>query len=217
LALFDDAAIRKIIPAWISTKLVSKARQRTPKTMLALFTYTFAIFTVAISLIQFQLRFTGYVSPLSISIENGVAPLRIVNVYGPFAVITTKRMEIIIEGSNDGFNWREYEFKYKPGDIYRRPPWNIPHQPRLDWQLWFAALSPADNNPWFARFLQRLLENSPEVVALLKTNPFPDKPPYYVRASFYDYHFSNADEKEKTGAWWNRQLAGLYFPEVHLK
>jgi len=96
--------------------------------------------------------------------------------------MTTARPEIIIEGSDDGVHWREYTFKYKPGDVRRPPLWNIAHQPRLDWQMWFAALGRASQNPWFLRFLQRLLENSPEVTALLGSNPFPDKPPLYVRA-----------------------------------
>jgi len=78
--------------------------------------------------------------------------VHLVGTYGPFAVITYPRNEIIIEGSDDGETWKEYEFKYKPGNIYRRPPWNIPHQPRLDWQMWFAALSTPNDNPWFTLF-----------------------------------------------------------------
>ncbi len=105
-------------------------------------------------------------------INDEIAPLRIVNTYGLFAVMTTARPEIIVEGSDDGVHWREYTFKYKPGDVKRPPLWNIPHQPRLDWQMWFAALGTPSQNPWFLRFLQRLLENSPEVTALLGSNPF---------------------------------------------
>ena len=128
---------------------------------------------------------------------NGVAPFRVVNLYGPFAVITTKRMEIIIEGSNDGTNWSEYSFKYKPGDLNRRPLWNIPLQPRLDWQMWFAALGTIDNNSWFLRVLQRILENSPPVMALLENNPFPEAPPLFVRALFFEYNFTTPEEKKR--------------------
>ena len=85
-------------------------------------------------------------------------PFRLTSPYGLFAVMTTTRDEIIVEGSDDGVHWREYQFRYKPGDVNRRPPWNIPHQPRLDWQMWFAALGGAGQNPWFSRFLERLLE-----------------------------------------------------------
>ena len=98
----------------------------------------------------------------------------------------------------------------------RRPPWNIPHQPRLDWQMWFAALGPASESPWFTQFLERLLQNSPDVLALMGTNPFPQKPPRYVRALVYDYRFSSREQKTKTGAWWVRQPEGIYFPAIGL-
>jgi hypothetical protein len=130
--------------------------------------------------------------------------------------MTTKRYEIIIQGSNDGVEWRDYEFRYKPGDVSRRPLWNIPHQPRLDWQMWFAALDDPRRLQWFSHFLERLLQNEPTVTALLESNPFPGKPPIYVRAQFYDYTFASKDEKAK-GQWWDRQFLGLYFPAVYLR
>ena len=130
--------------------------------------------------------------------------------------MTTEREEIVIEGSADGTEWREYEFRYKPGDLFRAPPWNIPHQPRLDWQMWFAALEDPRRLPWFWRFLQRLLENEPSVTALLQTNPFADQPPVYVRAQFYDYTFTDSARKA-TGRWWERRLRGPYFPVVQLQ
>jgi lipase maturation factor 1 len=139
-----------------------------------------------------------------------------VSAYGLFSIMTTKRREIVIEGSYDGVEWREYEFRYKPGDLSRAPPWNIPHQPRLDWQMWFAALDNPQRLRWFWRFLEWLLENEPTVTALLEKNPFAYKPPLYVRAQFYDYTFAGSEEKA-AGRWWNRQLLGQYFPAVHLK
>jgi hypothetical protein len=129
--------------------------------------------------------------------------------------MTTERDEIIIEGSDDGVEWREYEFRYKPGDVTRRPGWNIPHQPRLDWQMWFAALEDSQRLPWLWRLFQRLLQNEPTVTALLDRNPFPVEPPVYLRAQFYDYTFTGSQEKAK-GVWWDRRLLGLYFPVVHL-
>ena len=143
-----------------------------------------------------------------------IAPLRIVNTYGLFAVMTTTRPEIIIEGSDDAVNWREYGFKFKPGDVMRAPRWNFPHQPRLDWQMWFAALGTSSENPWLTRFLERILENSPDVIALMGTNPFPYKPPHYIRAVVYDYRFTSP--RDKTGAWWVRQPQGTYFPAIGL-
>jgi hypothetical protein len=99
----------------------------------------------------------------------------------------------------------------------RRPLWNFPFQPRLDWQMWFAALGTASENPWFTSFLQRLLENSSQVTALLGSNPFPDTPPLYVRALLYDYRYTNREEKKATGAWWVRQPEGIYYPAIALR
>ena len=141
----------------------------------------------------------------------------VVNRYGLFAVMTTSRPEIIIEGSDDGQNWKAYEFKYKPGDVNRPLRWVAPYQPRLDWQMWFAALSNYQNNPWFPQLLRRLLEGSPDVLRLLAVNPFPDRPPRFVRASTYDYHFSDAAMRRSTGAIWTRSYLGEYFPVVNLR
>ena len=141
-----------------------------------------------------------------------VAPFRTVNTYGLFAVMTTSRPEIIVEGSNDGVNWKAYGFRYKPGDLRRGPPWVEPHQPRLDWQMWFAALGSYRENPWFSQFLARLLEGSPPVLRLLGNNPFPGAPPRYIRALVYDYRFTNYAERRATGNWWKREPKGMYFP-----
>ncbi len=144
-------------------------------------------------------------------------PFRIANNYGLFAVMTTQRNEIIVEGSNDGINWLPYEFKYKPGDINRRPAFITPFQPRLDWQMWFAALGNRQQNPWFENFCGRLLQGSPDVLALLAKNPFPEHPPRLVRAEFYNYRFTSAAERHATGAWWHRELIGEYLPAVSLR
>jgi lipase maturation factor 1 len=119
--------------------------------------------------------------------------------------MTKDRPELIIEGSNDGVNWQEYEFKYKEGDIARRPQFCIPHMPRLDWQMWFEALETRGVHVWFQNLLIRLLENEPQVLKLLAKNPFPDKPPKYVRVIVYDYRFSDAATRRATGAWWIRK------------
>ena len=145
------------------------------------------------------------------------APFDLANTYGLFAVMTTSRIEIVVEGSNDGQTWRAYEFKYKPGNVARRPPWVAPYQPRLDWQMWFAALGNYQENPWFSNFMIRILQGTPEVTALLASNPFPNGPPRYVRAVAYDYHFSDFSARQATGDWWRRERKGLYFPEVSLQ
>jgi hypothetical protein len=143
------------------------------------------------------------------------APFYLANSYGLFAVMTTSRTEIVVEGSNDGQTWQAYEFKYKPGDLARRLPWVAPYQPRLDWQMWFAALGTYQQNRWFVNFMVRLIQGSPEVTALLERNPFPSGPPLYVRAVAYDYHFTNFTARRATGDWWRRDRNGLYFPVVH--
>jgi len=151
------------------------------------------------------------------SIDFRAETFHMVNHYGLFAVMTTSRPEIVVEGSNDGREWKAYEFKYKPGDVGRPLSWVAPYQPRLDWQMWFAALSNYGRNPWFEQLILRLLEGTPQVTALLASNPFPDKPPRFIRAVTYDYHFTDQATRRKTGAIWTRMPLGEYFPVVSLK
>ena len=126
--------------------------------------------------------------------------------------MTTERPEIIAQGSDDGDNWKTYLFKYKPVDLDRKLSWNIPHQPRLDWQMWFAALSPPAQNAWFGSFMERLRQGSPLVLSLLANNPFPEKPPVYVRALLYRYSFTTPEQRAATGEIWRREYLGVYWP-----
>jgi lipase maturation factor 1 len=142
-------------------------------------------------------------------------PLRSFNSYGLFRVMTTERPEIIVEGSRDGVHWDAYEFEWKPGDVSRAPGFVAPHQPRLDWQMWFAALDQVERQRWFVNFLVRLLQGSPEVLALLEWNPFPIEPPRYVRATLYQYHFTRLEDG--TTGWWKREERGLYCPPLSLR
>ena len=213
LPLFDDAAIRNMLPPRLARL---QTRHQSPRWVATVVVSAMALLAVFCSLVQMDARFGGNPPAWAGAVDGLVEPLRIVSPYGLFAVMTTNRYEIVIQGSNDGIEWHDYEFRYKPGDVARRPPWNIPHQPRLDWQMWFAALDDPRRLPWFWHFLERLLQDEPTVTALLKSNPFPDKPPNYVRAQFYDYTFASSDEHSK-GQWWDRQLLGLYFPSVRLK
>ncbi len=145
-----------------------------------------------------------------------VAPLRSLNNYGLFMVMTTERWEIVIEGSDDGVEWRPYEFRWKPGDLGRAPGFVEPFQPRLDWQMWFAALGPPQQSPWFYSLLERLLRGTPAVTALLAHNPFPDRPPRAVRAVRYPYHFTDPATRAATGQWWRRGPPEIYVPSVSL-
>lgn len=144
-----------------------------------------------------------------------IAPFEIVNTYGLFAVMTTTRPEIVLEGSNDQKNWSEYSFRYKPGELHRGLPLVAPHQPRLDWQMWFAALGSIQENNWVGNLMYRLMVGEPSVIGLLDPPPFP-KPPRYMRALLYKYDFTTPGERRRTGAVWQRQLQGLWFGPVSL-
>ena len=140
------------------------------------------------------------------------SPFRTINNYGLFAVMTTRRMEVVLTGSNDGVEWKEYEFKYKPGNLKSRPAFTAPHQPRLDWQMWFAALSDYRSQQWFYNLCVRILQNKKEVLALLAKNPFPKGPPKHLRALYYEYKFTDSNTRKNTGQWWTRELKGIYMP-----
>jgi hypothetical protein len=143
---------------------------------------------------------------------------RIVNSYGLFSVMTPKRFEILVQGSDDGKEWRDFKFRYKAGDLHEAPRPAAPHQPRLDWQMWFAALSDYRQNPWFTAFLVRLLEKRPEVLRLLKENPFVGSgSPRFVRAVLCEYHFTDRKIRKKTGQWWRREKKWLYGPVFSLQ
>jgi len=148
-------------------------------------------------------------------------PLHLVNTYGAFGSITRTRYEIVIEGSDEGAVtastvWREYEFKGKPGDPSRRPPQIAPYHLRLDWLMWFEAFSPRPQSEWFVALLQRLLQGDAATLSLLEVNPFPDRPPRFLRARYYRYAFTTVDERRRTGRWWNRQLVSEYVPPITL-
>jgi hypothetical protein len=148
-------------------------------------------------------------------------PLHLVNTYGAFGSVTRPRYEVIVEGTDattltESTRWREYEFIGKPGDVNHTPPQIAPYHLRLDWLMWFAALSSPGEHPWFTSFLGKLLENDRAVLGLLRYNPFPDRPPKFVRALLYEYHFTTPAERSETGAVWKRNLVGLYFPAVSL-
>lgn len=149
-------------------------------------------------------------------------PLHLVNTYGAFGSITKERYEVILEGTEDpvpspASRWEAYEFKGKPGDPKRRPPQVAPYHLRLDWLMWFAALSTPLSHPWILALVERLLENDGATLKLLRRNPFPGRPPNFVRASLYRYRFSTWAERRATGAWWVRERVGEYLPPLGLE
>jgi hypothetical protein len=173
-----------------------------------------AVLTVPVSVLILS-REAGIDVPASALVEpiyGLIEPFRSVNGYGLFAVMTTRRPELSVEGSADGVTWLPYEFKYKPGPVNRPLRWVAPHQPRLDWQMWFAALGSYNGDRWVEAFCRRLLEGSPPVLALLGRNPFPDRPPAFVRIMRYEYRFTSWSDRRRTGAIWTRELTGPYSP-----
>ena len=215
LFLFDDQQLRCVLPAGLVARLRAKAPR--PGMLAAALATAVALIAVPVGLDIIIEPFTNRHLPVIGSLTEAVAPFAIVNPYGVFAVMTTTRPEIIFEGSDDGQTWREYEFPYKEGPTDRPLKWNIPHQPRLDWQLWFAALGAETESRWVEGLMLRLLQGSPKVLALLASNPFPDHPPKYMRTLVYDYRFSDAKLRAETGQVWVRQPIGIYFPPVSLE
>ncbi|MFE5483866.1 lipase maturation factor family protein [Streptomyces sp. NPDC056527] len=149
-------------------------------------------------------------------------PFHLVNTYGAFGTVGRIRDEIVIEGTSDPLRngeaeWKEYGFKGKPGDPRRLPRQFAPYHLRLDWLMWFAALSPAYARDWFGPFVERLLDGDRDTLRLLRHNPFPDAPPARIRARLYRYRYTTWRELRETGAWWHRTLVREYLPPVELR
>ena len=220
LLLFDNKFIFNLTPDQIKKRYI---KDEIPKPgslniVRKALIYCLAVVVIFLGTLQLYTTVFGYWNlPIKMqSIIKSISPMRTFNRYGLFTVMTTKRPEIIIEGSDDGVNWKEYKFKYKPSDLNGKLPIVAPYQPRLDWQMWFAALGSYQNNPWFIKFIEHLGKNTPEVINLLLYNPFPDNPPKYFRALSYDYKFTDWAVRKKTGNIWKRELIGIYLPESRL-
>jgi hypothetical protein len=208
LTLFDDAAFARWLP-------VARDDGPTPPRRAGrrLVTLTTAALLAGLVLLPMAARMgRGGVLPTPArTLLDALAPLRSFNAYGLFADMTTIRPEIVVEGSADASTWQPYEFRWKPGDPARRPEFVQPYMPRLDWQMWFAALQGYERTYWFDAFLERLLEGAPAVTALLADAPAGDRAPRYVRAVLYRYEFATPVERRR-GLWWRRELIGLYAP-----
>lgn len=207
LFLFDDAFFTR----W---KLnVKPAVLHAPK---RLATAAIWVVVVFLSIAEFGSLFNKLPQPMAEAAQQ-ISQFGIVNHYGLFAVMTTQRMEIQIEASQDGQRWEPYLFHYKPGPLGRPLPWVEPLQPRLDWQMWFAALGNMRENPWFIRMMVGLLRGSKPINALFEQTPFSGTPPKFLRATIYEYHFTSWSERQKTGNYWKREYKGLYFPVVSVR
>lgn len=152
-----------------------------------------------------------------VSAYEALAPWHIANGYGLFAVMTKQRSEIIVEGSDDGTDWKPYVFRFKPGNLHSSPTFIPLLMPRLDWQMWFASLGSVNDNPWFGNFLLRLFQADKSVLALLANDPFHGIAPRYLRARREDYQFSTPGELSRDGVWWTSRPGGTYLGEVELR
>lgn len=208
--VLDDGVWARVLPRALSRRLVTAPQQPHERTGIVL-----------VSSVILLLSVLSFAREIALTIPRGAgarffpqaaeqllelaAPFRSINGYGLFRVMTTERPELVVEGSRDGTHWSEYEFRYKPGPVGRRPQFVAPFHPRLDWQMWFAALDPMGNYGWLQSLLGHLRAGTPEVLALLGRNPFPGAPPRFLRLVQYAYRFSTPAERRRTGAWWVRE------------
>ncbi|MFN0167593.1 MAG: lipase maturation factor family protein [Bryobacteraceae bacterium] len=213
LTLVDDRLLRRWLRAWRRSPEIPPAPVWKEKTVRAIAVVLLAAGVLRVAQTLHPSPLPGLLNVPAEALER----FYISNRYGLFAVMTTTRNEIVIEASNDGRIWWPYEFPFKPGELRRAPPWIAPFQPRLDWQMWFAALSTYQSNSWIEGFLQRLLNGSPPVSALLERNPFEGTPPRFIRAVLYEYRFTSREQRSQTGNWWIRQYRGIYCPPITLR
>jgi hypothetical protein len=218
--LLDDRLLKGLFPPKL-VKALYDSQILEPVSRWRRYALNFAVsFLIAIAASRSLMTVLGKgaVPPFMRAIVFMLSPFRIVDSYGLFAVMTVTRPEIVFEGSEDGQVWKAYQFRNKPDDDLKRPPpWVQPHMPRLDWRLWFAAMEPVEANPWVLAFAQRLLEGSQCVDEFLLVNPFKDRPPKYIRAFVYDYHFTDTTTRSTTGSWWRRENKRVYLPPVSLQ
>ena len=208
-AAFDDAALGRVLP--VARPIVEPSIPH-------------EVAVVAFTALVLVLSYRPARNLLSSGqlMNSSFDPLHLVNTYGAFGSVTKQRYEVIVEGTADAdpsaaSEWREYEFKAKPGDVRRRPPQYAPYHLRLDWLMWFAAFSSPRYHEWFMPLLAKLLEGDAATLALLGRNPFPDAPPRVVRARLWLYRFTTAAERRATGAWWHRDFVRDYAPAVSLR
>jgi len=180
----------------------------------------FVLFASVVGLVHVHRAFVAFrnLPEVEQRIVQVVQPFRITNGYGLFATMTTDRVELRIQGSDDGVEWWDYVFEWKPGELAERPRFQQPHMPRLDWQMWFAPLYAPDNprNEWIYLFVERLLLGSDSVADLLRENPFASGPPRLIRVVRERYRFSSHEQRRAPGRWWQRETLGLWCPVLTL-
>jgi Lipase maturation factor len=210
LACFDDTLLRHFLPGAIVRRAERAAQGSHPSRINNAVAVVLSVIVIWLS-IPTVLNLVSGRQLMNYSFD----PLDLVNTYGAFGTVGRERDEIIFEGTEDPLitgdtKWQEYEFKAKPGNPNRRPPFVAPYQPRIDWQIWFAAMASPADYPWTLHFVWKLLHNDPGTLSLLANNPFPDTPPHYIRARLYHYRFAPIGEN----AWWKREPIGEWLPAI---
>jgi hypothetical protein len=212
LACFDDGFWSKILPRRLVRKAEEAAdRAEVSKPMIT----TSWVVTVVIGFLSFQ-PVVNMLSPGQI-MNTSFDPLDLVNTYGAFGTVGKERLNVIFEGtmdadSTDKANWKPYIYKGLPVALDRRPPQIAPYQLRLDWQMWFAAMSSPYEYPWTVNLISKLLHNDRSALSLFAGNPFPGRPPRYVRAVLYRYSFARPGNPQ--GLWWNRERINIWLPAM---
>jgi lipase maturation factor len=212
LACFDDAFLRRLLPRRIvaaARHAAENARPSRPQEIAALVLAAL----VALLSIPVVLNLASSRQVMNTSFDS----LDLVNTYGAFGTVGRERFEIVFEGTRDSIpgdsaRWSAYEFPAKPGDPMRRPAVVAPFQPRLDWSIWFAAMSSPDQYPWTLHFIWKLLHGDRGALSLLANDPFPGGPPRWIRASYYEYQF--APPGDPSHAWWKRRRVGDWLPPL---
>jgi hypothetical protein len=211
LACFDDTLLRRVLPKSLVKRAQQAAEEQAAPSPLQ------SGLAIALSMLVAYLSIAPVLNLASDRqlMNYSFDPFNLVNTYGAFGVVGRERPEIIFEGTTDVFitgdtQWKEYEFKAKPGDLNRRPAMIAPYQSRIDWQIWFAAMASPGDYPWTFHFVWKLLHNDPKTLSLLASNPFPDAPPRYIRARLYRYRFAPLGER----AWWKREPLGEWLPAL---
>ncbi|HLY39510.1 MAG TPA: lipase maturation factor family protein [Candidatus Binatia bacterium] len=212
VACFDDGFLRRFLPVAVVRRAEAAARDARPSRAHQVAALGLAVLVAVLSVDPMM----NLVSRRQI-MNTSFNRLDLVNTYGAFGSVGRERHEIVFEGTSDDpptetSEWKEYEFLCKPGDVRRRPCIVAPYQPRIDWQIWFAAMSTPANYPWTLHFVWKLLHNDPGTLSLLASNPFPDAPPRAIRARLYRYRFAPPENPE--GAWWTRTPIGEWLPPL---
>jgi hypothetical protein len=212
LACFDDTFLRRVLPEALVKRAERAAEESKPSRIGATISVALSILVAYLSIAP-VLNLASGRQLMNYSYD----PLDLVNTYGAFGSVGRERDEIVFEGTDDAIitgdtKWKEYEFKAKPGNPNRPPPFIAPYQPRIDWQIWFAAMASPSEYPWTLHFVWKLLHNDPGTLSLLAGNPFPNAPPHYIRARLYRYSFAPIGEKR----WWRRDHIGEWLPALSI-